>query len=77
MYSMFIGLIIKVAGIISGNCVPVDSFRESMDLYQFVVMNPDSKKVRFVPYNTNPDLFCIVPHKFLLFSKDSVRGFNL
>jgi hypothetical protein len=35
----------KVAGIVSGNCVPVDSFHKSLDLYQFVVTNSDSKKV--------------------------------
>ncbi len=38
---------VKVGGIVSGNCLPVDSFR-------IVTMNPDSKKVRFVPYETNP-----------------------
>ena len=68
-------LIVKVAGIVSGNCVPVDSFCESMDLYCFVVTIPDSKKVRFVPYNTNPDSFRIVDHKSLMFSKDSFCGF--
>ncbi len=35
-----------------------------MDLYRFVVTNPDSKKVRFVPYNMNPDR--IVDHKQIL-----------
>ena len=52
----------------------MDSFRESMDLYRIVTTNPDFKKVRFVPYETNPgfvsyrgsgirtwkDSFCIV-----------------
>ncbi len=45
-----------------------------MDLYRFVVTNPDSEKVRFVPYDTNPDR--IMDHKSLMFSKDSVRGFD-
>ncbi len=42
-----------------------------MDLFRIVIMNPDSKKVWFVPYKTNPDSFCIVDHKSLKFSKDS------
>ncbi len=29
-------------------------FCESMDSYRIVTTNPDSKKVRFVPYDTNP-----------------------
>jgi hypothetical protein len=32
----------------------MDLFCESMDLFRFVITNPDSKKVRFVPYETNP-----------------------
>jgi hypothetical protein len=32
----------------------MDSFRESMDSYRIVTTNPDSKKIRFVPYDTNP-----------------------
>jgi hypothetical protein len=32
----------------------MDSFRESMDSYRNVSTNPDFKKVRFVPYDTNP-----------------------
>ncbi len=64
----------KDAGIVSGILVPVDSFHESMDSYGFMVTNPDSKKVRFVLYDTIPgfvsyngsqiqlgkDSFCIV-----------------
>jgi hypothetical protein len=46
-----------------------------MDSFCIVIMNPDSEKVRFVPYKTNPDLFCIVDHESLMFSKDSFRGF--
>jgi hypothetical protein len=73
----------KVAGIVSGNHVPVDSFRESMDLYCIVTTNTDSRKVRFIPYDTNPgfvlyhgsqirtwkDSFCIIHHKSSQFSK--------
>jgi hypothetical protein len=70
-------MISKVAGIVLGNCVPVDSFHKSMDSYRFVVTNPDSKKVQFMPYDTNPDSFCIVGHESLMFSKDLVHGFNL
>ena len=61
----------------------MDSFRESMDLYRIVITNPDSKKVRFVPYDMNPgfasyrgsriltlkDLFRIVSHESSQFSK--------
>jgi hypothetical protein len=32
----------------------MDSFRESIDSYRIVITNPDSKKVRFVPYEMNP-----------------------
>ncbi len=53
----------------------VDSFRESMDSFCIVITNPDSKKIRFVPYETNPDSFRIVDHESLMFSKDSFRGF--
>jgi hypothetical protein len=52
----------------------MDSFCKSMDLYRIVTTNPDSKRVRFVPYDMNPgfisycgsrirtwkDLYCIV-----------------
>jgi hypothetical protein len=51
----------------------MDSFRESMVLFRFVVTNPDSKKVRFVPYETNTNSFCIVDHESLMFSKDLFR----
>jgi hypothetical protein len=44
-----------------------------MDSFCFVVTNPDSKKIGFVPYETNPDLFRILDHKSLMFSKDSFR----
>ncbi len=44
-----------------------------MGSYRIVVTNPDSKKIRFVPYETNPDLFRIVDHESLMFSKDSFR----
>jgi hypothetical protein len=40
-----------------------------VDSFCILVTNPDSKKVRFVPYETNPDLFRIVDHKSLMFSK--------
>ncbi len=54
-----------------------------MDLCRFVITNPDSKKVRFVLYETNPgfvsyrgsqiltlkDSFWFVSHKSSLFSK--------
>ncbi len=42
-----------------------------MDSFRIVITNPDSKKVRFVPYKTNLDSFCIVDHESLMFSKDS------
>ncbi len=48
-----------------------------LDLFRIVITNPDSKKVQFVPYETNPDSFRIVDHKSLMFSKDSFRGFVL
>ncbi len=67
---------LNVAGIVSGIRVPLDSFRKSLDSYWFVVTNPDSKKVRFVPYDTNSDSFRIVDHEFLMFSKDLVCGFD-
>jgi hypothetical protein len=57
--------IAKVAGILSGNCVPLDWFRESMDSYRIVVMNPDSKKVQYVPYETNPG--------FILYCRSRIR----
>ncbi len=61
----------------------MDLFRESMDLYRIVTTNPDSKKVRFVAYDTNPgfvlyrgsqiltlkDLFQIVSHESSQFSR--------
>ncbi len=47
-----------------------DNFRSLI-----VIMNPDSKKICFVPYETNPDLFRIVDHKSLMFSKDLFCGF--
>ncbi len=61
----------------------MDSFRKSMDLFRFVITMPDSKKVCFVPYETNPgfvsycgsliltlkDLFRIVNHESSQFSK--------
>ena len=53
----------------------MDSFGESMDSFRIVVTNPDSKKIRFVSWLTNPDLFRIVDHKSFMFSKDSFRGF--
>ncbi len=48
----------------------MDSFCKSMDSFCIVVTNLDSKKIWFVPYKTNPDLFCIVDHESLMFSKD-------
>ncbi len=45
----------------------MDSFRESMDSFRIVVTNPDSKKIRFVSWLTNPDSFCIVLHVFKRF----------
>ena len=53
----------------------MDSFRESMDSFRIVVTNPDSKKIRFVSWLTNPDSFRIVDHESFMFSKDSYRGF--
>ncbi len=46
-----------------------------MDSFRIVVTNPDSKKIRFVPYETNPDSFCIVDLESLMFSKDFVDSF--
>ena len=43
----------------------VDLFRESMDSFCIVITNPDSKKVRFVPYKTNLDLFRIMDQEIL------------
>jgi hypothetical protein len=40
--------IYKVAGIVSGNRVPVDSSRKSIDLYGIMVTKPESKEVRSV-----------------------------
>ena len=54
----------------------MDSFRESMDSFRIVVTNPDSKKICFVSWLTNPDLFRIVDHESFMFSKDSFRGFS-
>ncbi len=48
-------------------------FCESMDSFCIVVTNPDSKKIRFVLWLTNPDSFRIVDHKSFMFSKDSFR----
>ncbi len=42
-----------------------------LNSFCIVIMNQDSKKVRFLPYETNPDLFRIVDHESLMFSKDS------
>ncbi len=61
----------------------MDSFCESMDSFRFVITNPDSKKTRFVPYETNPgfvsyrgsqiltlkDSFWYVSHEASQFSK--------
>jgi hypothetical protein len=61
----------------------MDSFCESMDSFCFVITNPDSKKVRFVPYKMNPgfvsyrgsriltlkDAFQILSHESSQFSK--------
>ncbi len=55
----------------------MDLFCESMGSYCLVVTNPDSKKVQFVPYDMNPDLFRIMDHESLMFSKDLVCGFDL
>jgi hypothetical protein len=43
----------KVAGIVYEIFKNMDSFGESMDLYHIMVLNPDSKKVRSVPYKMN------------------------
>jgi hypothetical protein len=50
------GILDKDAGIVKEICKNVDSFR-------FVVTNPDSKKIRFVPYEMNSDSFRIVDHE--------------
>jgi hypothetical protein len=61
----------------------MDLFRESMDSYRIMTTNPDFKKIRFVPYKTNPgfvsyrgsqiltlkDSFRFVSHKSSQFSK--------
>jgi hypothetical protein len=66
----------------------MDLFCKSMDSYGIVVTNPDSKKVRSVPYDMNPgfvsyrgsriltlkDLFWIVNHNSSQFSK--IRMFS-
>ncbi len=53
----------------------MDSFRESMDSYRIVTANPDSKKVRFVPYNMNPANPGFVSYRGsrILTLKDSLR----
>ncbi len=33
----------------------MDSFCESIDSYRIMTTNPDSKKIQFVPYDTNPE----------------------
>jgi hypothetical protein len=50
----------------------MDLFRESMDSFRFVITNPDSKKVRFVPYETNPG-FVSYRGSRILTLKDSFR----
>jgi hypothetical protein len=47
----------------------VDSFCESMDLFCFVITNPDSKKVRFVLWSRILDSYRIVDHKSSHFQK--------
>ncbi len=49
----------------------MDSFRESMDSFHFVITNPDSKKVRFVI--TNPGFVSYRGSRIQPFSKDSFR----
>jgi hypothetical protein len=42
-----------------------------VDSFRIVVTNPDSKKIRFVSWLTNPDSFRIVDHESFMFSKYS------
>jgi hypothetical protein len=46
-----------------------------MDLFRFVIPNPDSKKVCFVPYKTNPG-FVLYRGSRILSLKDSFRIVN-
>jgi hypothetical protein len=43
-----------------------------MDLYRIMTTNPDSKKVRFVPYDTNPGFISYCGSRILTL-KDSFR----
>ncbi len=47
----------------------MDSFRESMDSFCFVITNPDSKKVRFVSWSQILDSYRIVDHESSHFQK--------
>ncbi len=47
----------------------MDSFRESMDSFRFVITNPDSKKVRFILWSRILDSYCIVDHESSHFQK--------
>ena len=53
----------------------MDSFRESMDSYRIVTTNPDSKKIWFIPYDTNPANpgFVLFRGSWILTLKDSFR----
>ncbi len=46
----------------------MDLFCETMDSCHFVVTNPGSKKDRFVPYDTNLDLVCILDFKIMYYN---------
>jgi hypothetical protein len=53
----------------------MDLFRESIDLYRIMITNPDSKKVWFMPYETNPG-FVLYRGSQILTLKDSFQIVN-
>jgi hypothetical protein len=63
-----------------GNCIREScTCRFILRIHRFITIRDhesDSKKVQFVPYNMNRDLFHIVDHESLMFLKDLVRGFD-